>query len=113
MFGAASYVENDDLHQTVGEFSQIVQKIFECSSRLMNFPPKLAKRLHLKMWTDFEQVVHQTLMKGYQIIDMYLELSSSYPDGLYERLKDTGTPLEVIKRLFVDLVIAAGDTVRI
>lgn len=112
MFGSsATEKENKTLHLAVTDFSQIVHKIFESSSVLMNFPPKLAKMFGMKIWTDFENSVDQALTKGSTIIDMYLDLSSEYPDGLYAKLKDADTPLDVIKRLFVDLVIAAGDTV--
>uniref|UniRef100_A0A1I8N6Z5 Cytochrome P450 n=1 Tax=Musca domestica TaxID=7370 RepID=A0A1I8N6Z5_MUSDO len=111
MFGTtASEKENADLHSAVTDFSQIVHKIFESSSKLMNFPPKIAKKYRMKIWTDFEDSVQRALSQGCRIIDMYLQLCSEYPDGLYGKLKESDTPLDMIKRLFVDLVIAAGDT---
>lgn len=114
MFGTtASEKENADLHSAVTDFSQIVHKIFESSSKLMNFPPKIAKKYRMKIWTDFEDSVQRALSQGCTIIDMYLQLCSEYPDGLYGKLKESDTPLDMIKRLFVDLVIAAGDTVRV
>ncbi|XP_059217921.1 cytochrome P450 315a1, mitochondrial [Stomoxys calcitrans] len=111
MFGSvATEKANKTLHLAVTDFSKVVHKIFESSSLLMNFPPKLAEYFRLKIWTDFEDSVEQALNKGCAIIDMYLDLSTEYPDGLYAKLKEADTPMDMIKRLFVDLVIAAGDT---
>lgn len=113
MFGETSDLESLDVQMAVDDFSNIVHKIFESSSPLMNFPPKLAKMLGLKMWLEFEESVNQVLAKGYHVIDLFLERTSAYPGGLYEKLQDAEVPLEMIKRIFVDLVIAAGDTVSI
>ncbi|KAM7362660.1 cytochrome P450 family protein sad isoform 1-T2 [Cochliomyia hominivorax] len=110
MFGETSDLEIVDIHQAVDEFSDIVHKIFESSSPLMNFPPKLAKMLGLKIWLQFEESVNQVLKKGYRVIDLFLERTSAYPGGLYEKLSEANVPLDMIKRIFVDLVIAAGDT---
>ncbi|XP_065354966.1 cytochrome P450 315a1, mitochondrial [Calliphora vicina] len=110
MFGETSDLEILDIQQAVDDFSNIVHKIFESSSPLMNFPPKVAKMLGLKMWLEFEESVNEVLIKGYHVIDLFLERTSAYPGGLYEKLKEAEVPLEMIKRIFVDLVIAAGDT---
>lgn len=111
MFGETSDLEIYDIHLAVDEFSDIVHKIFESSSPLMNFPPKLAKMLGLKIWREFENSVNQVLAKGGRVIDLFLERTSAYPGGLYEKLQESEVPLDMIKRIFVDLVIAAGDTV--
>lgn len=111
MFGETSDLENADIQRAVESFSNIVHKIFESSSPLMNFPPKLARLLNMRIWRDFKESVDQVLAMGYHVIDLFLERTSAYPGGLYEKLQEAETPLDMIKRLFVDLVIAAGDTV--
>lgn len=113
MFGETSDLENADIQKAVECFSNIVHKIFETSTPLMNFPPKLAKLLNMKIWREFEKSVDQVLAMGSYVIDLFLERTSAYPGGLYEKLHEAETPLDMIKRLFVDLVIAAGDTVGI
>ncbi|KAI8129035.1 Cytochrome P450 315a1, mitochondrial [Lucilia cuprina] len=110
MFGETSDLEILDIQQAVDEFSNIVHKIFETSSPLMNFPPRLAKILGMKIWREFEKSVEEVLIKGYHVIDLFLERTSAYPGGLYEKLQEAEVPLDMIKRIFVDLVIAAGDT---
>lgn len=111
MFGDTSDLQSRDIQMAVEDFSNNVHKIFESSSPLMNFPPKLAKLLGMKIWHQFAESVDQVLAKGYSVVDKFLDLTSFYPGGLFEKLTDAEVPLEMIKRIFVDLVIAAGDTV--
>lgn len=110
MFGN-SYLYDPSLQLALENFSKVVHKIFENSSALMNFPPKLAKLLNLRLWSEFEANVTKVLQQGNDIIDEFMKQSTSEDDGLYAKLKEAEVPLLVIKRIFVDLVIAAGDTV--
>lgn len=122
MFGSVSLSNTNGMkiELALQEFSQIVHKIFECSALLMSFPPTLAKMLNLRMWHDFELNVKEVLCKGSEIIDLYVAhnieeskvvSSSNDSAALFYRLQHVGMPLTMIKRIFVDLVIAAGDTV--
>ncbi|XP_067637133.1 cytochrome P450 315a1, mitochondrial isoform X2 [Eurosta solidaginis] len=125
MFGVSAA---DDPHMaaTMDEFSRMVHRIFETSSTLMTFPPQLAKRLNLRIWRDFEASVAAVLNQGNVLIEQFVELPPSSTkstcikngidchdcggDALYLKLVLAGMPLDTIKRIFVDLVIAAGDT---
>uniref|UniRef100_A0A1A9V720 Cytochrome P450 315a1, mitochondrial n=1 Tax=Glossina austeni TaxID=7395 RepID=A0A1A9V720_GLOAU len=109
MFGN-SYLYDPSLQLALENFSKVVHKIFENSSALMNFPPKLAKLLNLRLWSEFEANVTKVLQQGNDIIDEFMKQSTNEDDGLYAKLKEAEVPLLVIKRIFVDLVIAAGDT---
>lgn len=98
------------------EFTQIVHKVFKHSSQLMNFPPRLAQMLHLRIWRDFENNVGEVLKQGASIIELCISLQREQPqseqeEALYHKLQAATVPSEMIKRIFVDLVIAAGDTV--
>ncbi|XP_023170133.2 cytochrome P450 315a1, mitochondrial [Drosophila hydei] len=97
------------------EFTQIVHKVFKHSSQLMNFPPRLAQMLHLRIWRDFENNVGEVLKQGASIIELCISLQREQPqseqeEALYHKLQAATVPSEMIKRIFVDLVIAAGDT---
>lgn len=114
MFGyKTDSVSNLKLTERINEFANNVHKIFENSANLMSFPPKLAKILRLKIWTQFEEDVTAVLKMGNEIIDMEIDQkndSNSHEDGLFVKMRSAGMSLEVIKRIFVDLIIAAGDT---
>lgn len=101
---------NSQLEQRLSEFSDNVHKIFTNTTHLSSFPPKLAKLFNMKIWTDFESNVSLVLEQGNGIVDEIFE-ASSCDDGLVLRMKEAGMSLNIIKRIFVDLIIAAGDTV--
>ncbi|EDW66851.1 cytochrome P450 315a1, mitochondrial [Drosophila virilis] len=103
------------MQSALNEFTQIVHKVFEHSSRLMNFPPRLAQLLHLRIWSDFESNVGEVLQQGAAIIELCISLQRGQPqseqdEALYHKLRAAAVPSEMIRRIFVDLVIAAGDT---
>ncbi|KAL5285479.1 CYP315A1 family protein [Megaselia abdita] len=100
---------NPRLEAKLSEFTDNVHKIFTSTTRLMSFPPKLAEALNLKRWTDFEENVDLVLQLGNGIVDEFLK-ESPCDDGLVLKMKEVDMSLDMIKRIFVDLIIAAGDT---
>jgi len=116
MFGN-SILTCPKIQSALDYFTQIVHKVFEHSSRLMTFPPRLAQILRLPIWRDFEANVDEVLREGAAIIDYCIGVQEDnklpHDEALYHRLRAAEVPGEMIKRIFVDLVIAAGDTVRI
>ncbi|XP_022216126.2 cytochrome P450 315a1, mitochondrial [Drosophila obscura] len=116
MFGS-NVLTCPKIQSALDHFTQIVHKVFEHSSRLMTFPAKLAQLLRLRIWRDFESNVDEVLREGAAIIDHCIG-GEIIGDGqtelreetLFHRLQAAEVPAEMIKRIFVDLVIAAGDT---
>ncbi|XP_017144070.1 cytochrome P450 315a1, mitochondrial isoform X1 [Drosophila miranda] len=119
MFGS-NVLTCPKIQSALDHFTQIVHKVFEHSSRLMTFPPRLAQLLRLRIWRDFESNVNEVLREGAAIIDHciggeitedgQLEQLEQREETLFNRLQAAEVPGEMIKRIFVDLVIAAGDT---
>lgn len=119
MFGASA-LACPKMQSALDQFTQIVHKVFEHSSRLMNFPPKVAQLLGLRIWRDFEENVSEVLQQGAAIIELciksqqeeiQMKSQSEREEALYHRLQAAAVPSEMIRRIFLDLVIAAGDTV--
>lgn len=114
MFGT-SVLTCPKIQSSLDYFTQIVHKVFEHSSRLMTFPPRLAQILRLPIWRDFEANVDEVLREGAAIIDHCIRVQEDqrrpHDEALYHRLQAADVPGDMIKRIFVDLVIAAGDTV--
>ncbi|KAH8336493.1 hypothetical protein KR074_001276, partial [Drosophila pseudoananassae] len=119
MFGN-TVITCPEIQSALDHFTQIVHKVFEHSSRLMTFPPRLAQMLRLGIWSDFEKNVDEVLREGAAIIDHCIELQQHqgpkddpplpHEEALFQRLQAAEVAAEMIKRIFVDLVIAAGDT---
>lgn len=100
---------NREINQLLPEFSVIVQEIFERTAPLMTIPPTFARKYNLKVWSDFEDSVVRTLEIANEIVDIGLKVNGN---GLLKEMQSNQMSTEMIKRIFVDLIIAAGDTVN-
>lgn len=108
MFGSIAPAICIELRKTIDHFAQVVQNVFEDTVPFSSISPQLARKLHLPIWTKFERCVTNTLSIANEIIDFGLR-QPKY-DGLLAEMKSLGMTTEMIKRIFVDLIIAAGDT---
>lgn len=100
------------LSSLIVEFSETVEMVFEHSAPLMTFPPSLAKKWNLQIWQRFENSVTQTLNLANAIVDIGLQsINNQSRIGLIAEMHALGMQPEMIKRIFADLIIAAGDTV--
>ncbi|XP_052865477.1 cytochrome P450 315a1, mitochondrial isoform X2 [Anopheles cruzii] len=91
----------------VDEFSKEVYKIFRCSAELMNIPPVIAERMSLRSWKEFEEIIPKTVKLATSIIEFGTQ-NSNQDDGLLHMMARMDQSL--MMRIFVDFVIAAGDT---
>ncbi|XP_031629833.1 cytochrome P450 315a1, mitochondrial [Contarinia nasturtii] len=112
MFGNAAHVMCNELRETIDHFAQIVQNVFEDTVPFSSISPHLAHKFRLPIWLKFETSVTQTLNIANEIIEFGLKHCDhcNDNDGLLIELKRLGMSNEMIKRIFVDLIIAAGDT---
>ncbi|XP_023036365.1 cytochrome P450 315a1, mitochondrial isoform X2 [Drosophila willistoni] len=106
MFGT-NVLRCPKIQSILDEFTQIVHKVFEHSSRLMTFPPRLAQILRLRIWRDFERNVDEVLRQASFIIELCMRDQDDQEETLFHKLQSADVPGEMIKRIFVDLVIAA------
>lgn len=108
MIGNSYEGKNHELNQLLPEFSVIVQDIFECTAPLMAIPPTFARKYKLNIWSQFEKSVTRTLEIATEIVDVGLKMNGN---GLLKEMQANKMSTEMIKRIFIDLIIAAGDTV--
>ena len=114
MLGSAyeSFLKLPEVEGMLDEFTKTVFKIFIYSSQLMSIPPELADRLKVEAWLDFEKVVPKTIDMAVKIIDLSID-KVERGDGLLDKLQQMNVDREYITKIFADLIIAAGDTVKI
>lgn len=108
LFGNASTIICIELRTTIQSFAQIVQNVFEDTVPFSSISPQLARKFHLPIWKKFERSVTDTLNIANEIIAFGLKQSKC--DGLLAEMMNAGMTNEMIKRIFIDLIIAAGDT---
>jgi hypothetical protein len=100
------------LSPLIDRFAQINQDIFEYSSQLASIPPRIAEQLQFQSWKSFVQSVTNTLELGNEILDYFLQ-HENYGDGLLKKMREANINDENVSRIFVDFLLAAGDTVGI
>lgn len=108
MFGNASQMMCKQLCGTIDYFAQIVQNVFEDTVPFASVSPQLARQFRLPIWRKFEASVTDTLNIASEIIEFGLEQPEC--NGLLAEMKRLQMTTEMIKRIFIDLIIAAGDT---
>lgn len=108
MFGNAAQTICREMRETIDHFAQIVQNVFEDTVPFTSISPKLAHKLRLPIWTKFETSVTDTLSIASEIVDFGLKQPEIH--GLLGEMKQLGMTTDMIKRIFIDLITAAGDT---
>lgn len=108
MVGDSYDGKQHEMNKLLPEFSGIVQDIFDCTAPLMAIPPTFAQKYKLKIWSKFEKSVTRTLEIADEIVNVGLKMNGN---GLLKEMRDNQMSTEMIKRIFIDLIIAAGDTV--
>uniref|UniRef100_A0A182XBX7 Cytochrome P450 n=1 Tax=Anopheles quadriannulatus TaxID=34691 RepID=A0A182XBX7_ANOQN len=100
--------QSAEFRRMVQQFSAVVYDIFRCSSELMNIPPAIADRLNVQPWQQFEKVVPETIRLATAIIEFGIA-NAQTRDGLLDlMMQKLDKPL--MMRIFIDFIIAAGDT---
>lgn len=65
MLGSSTSEQSDrKFDSKVWEFVMIVKKIFETTSKLMSIPVKLADKMHMSVYRDFEDAAHGSITTG-------------------------------------------------
>lgn len=109
MLGPSHVAKDSHLQQLIDQFARDVHLIFKFSAQMFLAPPKLLKKIGSRSWTQFEEVVNSTLALGHQITNYCLD-QVDLRGGFLEQMRDANMGREYINRIFVDLIIAAGDT---
>lgn len=119
IFGnATAQMMSIELRETIDHFAKIVQKVFDDTVPFASISPELARNMRLPIWKNFETSVTDTLKIADEIITFGLdqhrrqqqEPNQTQHDGLLAEMDCLNMTTEMIRRIFIDLIIAAGDT---
>ncbi|XP_050429043.1 cytochrome P450 315a1, mitochondrial isoform X2 [Adelges cooleyi] len=98
----------EEVSNDINKLAYSVQQIFQSSVKFTIIPAKTAKLLKLGIWYDFVKAVDESINNANQLVSKLMEYKG---DGL---LKSMSTIQDVsdnmIKRLVIDFILAAGDT---
>lgn len=106
----SSWLENrSHILSESNDLAGILCKIFRYSVHLAWLPAKLAMRANLPVWRKFVESVDEALETIRRLVPKMVILNG---DGLLQAMVDKGVVGEELLRIVIDLIIAAGDTVR-
>lgn len=108
MFGNAAKAIIHGQRQLIEHMAHSVHGVFDSTAPLTTIPPHLARRFNLKCWRTFEKNVTDSLAIANDVIEYGLRLGES--DGLLRDMQAIQMSDDLIKRIFIDLILAAGDT---
>ncbi|XP_022164033.1 cytochrome P450 315a1, mitochondrial [Myzus persicae] len=97
-----------DISNDVNCLAQSIQKVFQSTVKFTVIPAKTSKLLKLNIWNDFVLAVDNSIESANNLVSKLMSFNS---DGLLNSLLNAhDIPSDMIKRLIVDFIIAAGDT---
>lgn len=98
----------NDISNDVNCLAQCIQKVFQCTVKFTVIPANISKSLKLKIWNDFVLAVDNSIESANNLVS---KLMSFNGDGLLNSVLNVhDIPIDMVKRLIVDFIIAAGDT---
>lgn len=108
MFGNAASRIIAEQRDAIEHLARSVHAVFDSSAPLAAIPPQLARRFNLKCWQTFENNVSDSLTIATRVIEHGMALGEA--DGLLRDMHGIQMSDELIKKIFIDLILAAGDT---
>lgn len=136
LLGTPFFERKGPFSDRIRELTHVVRRIFECTVKLTTIPAELARRLNLKLWKNYIDSVNQSFKICEYNIEDDINLPSHFPfkfrsfffvlasellvdmykcdnagDGILRAMLDLNLSTDLIHRIVVDFIIAAGDTV--
>lgn len=109
MLGTPFISHHKSLSNEITELSKVVHKIFDYSVALSLLPINLSIEQKHPAWTGFVETVTQSLNLASVLCDKMEKVNGN---GLMAILREESLSTDLIKRIVIDFILAAGDTVR-
>lgn len=94
----------------IEKLSRGLSQVFDRSTHVSRFP-KVDKYFNLPAWRGMVAAFDQALEAVDVIVEGMIELEGA-ENGFLRRMMDEGMERSMLQRIVGDLVVAAGDTVR-
>ncbi|RZC40063.1 p450 domain containing protein [Asbolus verrucosus] len=111
LLGAEAYAEcSGSLAEEVAVLAKKMYLVFQTSSEMALIPSSIASKLKIPRWRRFVRSVDQALEGGNRLVNRLIRELSPKSNGLLPKLLNEDMDIENVKRIIVDMVLAAGDT---
>ncbi|KAK6637987.1 hypothetical protein RUM44_008411 [Polyplax serrata] len=98
----------------IDQLSETVHQVFVESASLSLLPVKMVAKLNLPVWKRFVKAAGSTVEQGKVIVETLLakldEIDAKNKCGLLSEMMSAQLNVEDLKRIVIDLILAAGDT---
>lgn len=109
LLGARSYAANkSNLGTTLERLASVVREVFENTNKLYVVPSDWAAKLRIPRWKRFVRSVDDALSTSNELLRL-MSSCESESDGLLRKMNSVMDD-ETVKKIVVDLILAAGDT---
>ncbi|XP_044266354.1 cytochrome P450 315a1, mitochondrial [Tribolium madens] len=113
LLGSDSYNQLcEELEPKVEKLAQVTHLVFQTSAKLALIPASFASKFKIPQWRRFVESVDNALTQANSLVDTLIE-KKPQSSGLLPKLLNEKITLDDIKRIIVDLVLAAGDTTAV
>lgn len=92
--------------------SRVLTQIFDLTHKIIKYPHIEQLIVRLPWWRDLVKALDNALEAVDVTVDEMSELEGA-ENGLLRRMMDEGIEKSMLKGIIGDLIVAAGDTVRI
>ncbi|XP_065205188.1 cytochrome P450 315a1, mitochondrial [Planococcus citri] len=112
VFGNRFHENTNIFLPRIHQLSDIVKDIFEYSVKLSMLPATLAMRLNLKIWNGFVNAVDQSVQITRELLHDAIQLYKEdiNDESILQFLLKRNLGTDLIERILVDFILAAGDT---
>lgn len=110
MVGTSWTTYHQKIQAKLGNMSRVLSLIFDYTGELYLYPDSLIRQL--PAWQSLVDAFDEAL----EAVDLIVEdmsLLQGAEDGLLRRMMDEGMGKSMLQRIVGDLIVAAGDTVRV
>lgn len=110
MVGTSWTTYHQKIQAKLGNMSRVLSLIFDYTGELYMYPDSLIRQL--PAWQSLVDAFDEAL----EAVDLIVEdmsLLQGAEDGLLRRMMDEGMGKSMLQRIVGDLIVAAGDTVRV
>lgn len=114
LLGSESYNKLcETLEPEVEKLAQVTHLVFQTSAKLALIPASFASKFKIPRWRRFVQSVDTALSEANILVNTLEKNLTSESTGLLPKLLSEKISPDDIKRIIVDLVLAAGDTTAV
>jgi ecdysteroid 2-hydroxylase len=114
LLGAETYLQHyEDIEPKIVNLAEIIHSVFQTTAKLSLIPVSFASKYKIPRWRRFVESVDNALASADSLVVQLIQVSGPESNGLLPKLLQEEIEIQDVKRIIVDLILAAGDTTAV